>query len=607
MGCIDIKYKNYHIKITNGVVESEVFNTSDTDLLYQFITTGTLPEGYTIESDINIKSPNDVKAIFREIINDINAERNASDKYLEVQQFVLTPEFINKAAGNRDWATAMYDPYAYTHRIGLQNNCLYISGLGNKTTYGFTKDRPFKITGWSVQTPNIVDDTLLNSYINLLDNDLMVTNIVNKLYSKLNPDGASTDIFEKLTWLSNNQLKELISSLYIPRAITYDLNNTSIEELLKNANNVKGLGTKVNKKMYILTGKTDGGELEAFEISKTNDEKINIPKESIRHLYQTFEIYDTTGNYIILNKIWYKIEKGKYIRVDDKKLSDDLFNKWFGLIDDSEFETIDTGNKELNITLNHKTDNGPLSDVLPIGSYVRSAIGYYTKDIDGLFKNGDRVLSENEKIYKIFYKKQPLENNLLIDIIKTSIPYKNDSYTLSRNDALIILSEYGIENFADVWLDYDSNNSGEIIYSNKKNKILLHIGLNGNIEQTLENVRAFKLSTEFFKALNNNEVPPELASLSNVGFIFKYIKEGNFITDIVNLGKKGTMTLSNESINWIKNFVNSIDISETEWTDILDNNKDALSIWNDNIDSELDAKIEKYEKEGRITRMCSWK
>lgn len=607
MGCIEIKYKNYHIKITNGEVESEVFNASDNDLLYQFINTGTLPKEYTIESNIDIKSPNDAKAIFREIINEINSEKELSEKNLEIHQFELTPEFINTAAGNRNWADSMYDSYNYMHKIGLQNNCLYISGLGNKTTYGFTKERPFKITGWSTQVSNIVDDTLLNSYIGLLDNDLMVINTITKLYSKLNQNRTSIDIFEKLTWLSNNHLKELISALYIPRVVTYDLNNTTIEELLKNANNVKGLGTKVNGKMYIFTGKIIGNELEAFEVSKTSEEKINIPKESVKYLYQTFEINDNRGNYIILNKIWYKIEKGKYIRIDDKKLSDELFNKWFGLVDDTKFETIDTNNKELNITLNHQTNKGPLSDVLPIGSYVRSAIGYYTKDVDGLFKNDDRILSENERIYKIFFNKQNLDNASLIDSVKASIPYKNDSYTLSKNDALIILSEYGIENFTNVWLDYNSNNNGEIIYSSKENKVLLHIGLQGDINQTLDNVKAFKLATEFFKLLNNNEIPSELASLNNIGFVFKYIKEGNFISNVINLGKRGTMLLSDEAINWIKNFVNSINTSESEWTDILNDNKDALSIWNDNIDSELDAKIEEYEKEGRIIRMCTWK
>lgn len=397
MGCIEINYKKYHIKITNGETESDVWTHSDSELLYQFITYGILPEGYTLESNLNIQSKNDIIKVFQTMIEEI--EENTSNTPL-LRQILMSPELINKMAGNRDWGVNMYDRYEQDNRTRLQHNCYYISGWGSKSWYGFTSKRPFKITGWASSEPNIIDDTLLKSYYSLLDGNKFVRKTIEKLYKKYNSEGLAEDVYAKMTWLANNKLKDLTSALYIPRNIWTRADAAKID----NPEQIKGLGVKYKDQMYILTGKGNNDEFEAMKVSLTEDTIIKIKKTDIFGLYQSFTVTDNSGEYIIVNKIWYKLEKGNYVRVDDPTISNGLFDKWFGLVDDYEFETIDTSNKELNVTLEHQTENGTLSEVLPIGSYVRTATGYFTKGFDGIFRNGDKILSSNEKIYKIFFK-----------------------------------------------------------------------------------------------------------------------------------------------------------------------------------------------------------
>jgi hypothetical protein len=81
-----------------------------------------------------------------------------------------------------------------------------------------------------------------------------------------------------------------------------------------------------------------------------------------------------------------------------------------------------------------------VSESLNEGSYVRTSSGYFTKDSDGQFKNGNEILANDARIYKIFYKKEsPIDSKG--DIFKQLLPSTNSVYTLNEQDALIILSE----------------------------------------------------------------------------------------------------------------------------------------------------------------------
>jgi hypothetical protein len=141
--------------------------------------------------------------------------------------------------------------------------------LGGKAIYGFTKNRPLKISGWQKQQANFIDDTLINSYCELrlfLENkggNNFVYNTINQLYDKYYSPDESLDVYAKMTKLANNYLQELVLALYIPRSVKQANNSEDLAKLLETPQELKGLSTKYDSFACVFTGKGDGTNLEA--------------------------------------------------------------------------------------------------------------------------------------------------------------------------------------------------------------------------------------------------------------------------------------------------------------------------------------------------------
>lgn len=413
MACLELEYKNQPIKITNGIGSSAV-SAEGQSILLEFIQYGRLPQGYSIFWSHNGEEiqTDEAKRIFNEIIEDYleNKGKTLIKRYIN-----MDPETIDSYYANQDWSHSLYDTYLYQNVIGLQHNYWYMKDFGGKAIYGFTKNRPLKISGWQKQQANFIDDTLINSYCELrifLENkggNNFVYNTINQLYDKYYSPDESLDIYAKMTKLANNYLQELVLALYIPRSVKQANNSEDLAKLLETPQDLKGLSTKYDSFACVFTGKGDGTNLEAWKLSQLGNELIQIPAAEVKSVYQTFTVHDKTGTYAIINKTWYKVVNSKYLPVNSE-ISEQLFNTWFGVPNDQQFEVINVYSASNPLNITSKIGDKSLGDGLPVGSYVRAAKGYYTKVSTGEFKNGEEVLSATDTIYQIYFNKKVYED-----------------------------------------------------------------------------------------------------------------------------------------------------------------------------------------------------
>lgn len=591
MACLELEYKNQPIKITNGIGSSAV-SAEGQSILLEFIQYGRLPQGYSIFWSHNGEEiqTDEAKRIFNEIIEDYleNKGKTLIKRYIN-----MDPETIDSYYANQDWSHSLYDTYLYQNVIGLQHNYWYMKDLGGKAIYGFTKNRPLKISGWKKQQANFIDDTLINSYCELrifLENkggNNFVYNTINQLYDKYYSPDESLDVYAKMTKLANNYLQELVLALYIPRSVKQANNSEDLAKLLETPQDLKGLSTKYDSFACVFTGKGDGTNLEAWKLSQSGNELIQIPAAEVKRVYQTFTVHDKTGTYAIINKTWYKVVKSKYLPVD-AEISEQLFNTWFGVPNDQQFEVINVYSASNPLNITSKIGDKSLGDGLPVGSYVRAAKGYYTKVSTGEFKNGEEVLSATDTIYQIYFNKKVYEDIALMEYIdpnslKTVNVKEEKTLTLDGQQTKIVLYDLGVNNLSDLWFAFDSENVTEFLPSTSdkgiettingiKKRIHYKIGLK-NVTQTLENIRRISLGIQYYKTLINDVMPDEIKE--NIREVFEYIvsKNGAFVQGL---------NLSEEAMAFISSFwtAENEGISEVNpnlWGDILDENTKELA------------------------------
>ena len=400
MSCIELRYnKQGKTNIIKLESQSDI-QMSDWDILVSFLTTGVLPEGISIYG-----ASVSQEQLFDYLWDQLNTIRGESpiETYMlfdRSKAFRTREDVINKVIGNRDIASTMYNSYETDL---FSQNALYVAGWGAKKWYGFTSQRPLLITGISELSPNFTDDILFNTYYNIRNGSQHEKNVIEHLYQKLNPNGGDLDIYSKLTWLANNELRTLVDALYVPQYI--DRDRATIRKGLKeNFSEYVGALIKYNKEMYFISKK--GPEKSVIGINVETGVETEIPISSISSIYEQFTVSFNNKTYYLIDKKWYTKSKKNYKPVDIQ-LSTSLFDKFFGIIE-NDFESINVYNKENPIYLNSNVP-GTSSDVktfLPIGSYVRTSTGYFTKDVDGEFRNGDEVLSDDSIIYKIFFNRK---------------------------------------------------------------------------------------------------------------------------------------------------------------------------------------------------------
>lgn len=593
MSCIELRYnKQGKTNIIKLESQSDI-QMSDWDILVSFLTTGVLPEGISIYG-----ASVSQEQLFDYLWDQLNTIRGES--YIETymlfdhsKAFRTREDVINKVIGNRDIASTMYDRYETDL---FSQNALYVAGWGAKKWYGFTSQRPLLITGISELSPNFTDDILFNTYYNIRNGAQHEKNVIEHLYQKLNPNGEDPDIYSKLTWLANNELRTLVDALYIPQYIDKD-RATIRKELTENFSEYIGALIKYNKEMYFISKK--GPEKSVIGINVETGVETEIPISSISSIYEQFTVSFNNKTYYLIDKKWYTKSKKNYKPVDIQ-LSISLFDKFFGIVE-NDFESINVYNKENPIYLNSNVP-GTSSDVktfLPIGSYVRTSTGYFTKDEDGEFRNGDEVLSDDSIIYKIFFNKTQNDNS---DAIKSLLPIYEEKYYLNKQDAYIILNNiFNIEKeFENIRFNYD--------YSDFRVRMTngipyMDIGLK-KLEQTPENIRQMYLAATLLKELNNGMKLPAIPDLTVNNFWYM-LKDYTYESTTANLnGKK--IEISDELRNAFEFILKQVpEITGTEWeTSIKENIEDLAQNWTMG-DNELDIFIDELISKGLFITMCT--
>lgn len=593
MSCIELRYnKQGKTNIIKLESQSDI-QMSDWDILVSFLTTGVLPEGISIYG-----ASVSQEQLFDYLWDQLNTIRGEFpiETYMlfdHSKAFRTREDVINKVIGNRDIASTMYNSYETDL---FSQNALYVAGWGAKKWYGFTSQRPLLITGISELTPNFTDDILFNTYYNIRNGSQHEKNVIEHLYQKLNPDGEDADIYSKLTWLANNELRTLIDALYVPQYI--DKDRATIRKGLKeNFSEYIGALIKYNKEMYFIS--TKGPEKSVIGINVETGVETEIPISSISSIYEQFTVSFNNKTYYLIDKKWYTKNKKNYKPVDIQ-LSTSLFDNFFGIVE-NDFESINVYNKENPIYLNSNVP-GTLSDVktfLPIGSYVRTSTGYFTKNVDGEFRNGDEVLSDDSIIYKIFFNKTQNDNS---DAIKSLLPIYEEKYYLNKQDAYIILNnQFNIEKeFENIRFNYD--------YSGFRVRMTngisyMDIGLK-KLEQTPENIRQMYLAATLLKELNNGMKLPAIPDLTVNNFWYM-LKDYTYESTAANLnGKK--IEISDELRNAFEFILKQVpEITGTEWeTSIKENIEDLAQNWTMG-DNELDTFIDELISKGLFITMCT--
>lgn len=499
MACIEIKYKDKIFKITNGK-ESDVFSTSDYSLLYTFLTSGELPTGFYVEGD-----DVDRNTLFDYLCNGLINAKDNNALYIDSITNKSQKEFINKLIGNNSISNIT------DGTLSLDNNVLVISSWGDsKNWYGFTDKRMVMITGDNLFLNRYATNSLSYTYANIKSGDKRVINTINILYKKYN-SSSTDDLYEKLTWLSNNKLSELLANTYTPSNSKYiPPKNKSIKSILNNEiSEVSGYYFKYINKIYLVESKKDTNLINVKNITDNKDEVITA--SSVKSLYRPIIINHNNTDYYLLDSKWYNKIGSKYNNVSDEE-SELLFQEYFG-ISHTEDERINVYNN--NITGDFELDGELVLNKLQDNTRIRTATGIYTKT-NGVYLNGDEEFNPIETIYDIF-----VTNELDSQLVRRIKDLEPQDKVLSVSDMRIILYDYfNIKDFSDIKFSYKEKSpvvsvSTRMVMNNQGQlETKPQIILKNNIVSNLDNCAEILLAINYFNYLNNSfNIPSEVSDV----------------------------------------------------------------------------------------------
>ena len=494
MACIEIKFRDKIFKITNGT-ESDVFTASDYGLLYNFMTTGKVPDGYYVVGD-NI----DKTELFDYITNGLAEAKDNNGLFRDVLTNKSQDEFIDKLIGNRS-----INNIVGNESLTMDNNALVISDWGDsKNWYGFTQNRMVMITGDSMYANKYATNALSYIYANVRAGDKRYVNTINTLYEKNN--GPKTDnIYHKLTWLANHSLRSLLDNTYTPNNSRYiPPANTTINKVLNTSiSNVIGFYFKYNDSLYMIESLKTKNVIKARNLDTNNIEEINT--KSVRSIYMPIIISKGNVSYYLMYGQWFTRSGETFNKVNQSN-SEALFNDYFG-IDNTVGERINT------YSIDIKGEHNILNE-LSEGTAVRTATSVYQKQ-GNIYTNGESELDPSEKIYEI-----RTVNDGDTGKIRTLMELEPTDKSISPNDTRIILYDhYGITDFNDISFTYDdkapvvsvstrsvTNESGQII---TRPKLLFR----NNILSTLDNCAEVTLAINYYNMLlNEANLPADVAN-----------------------------------------------------------------------------------------------
>lgn len=507
MACIEIKLKDKTFRILNDESQSESVQSSDWELVYNFITRGELPVGFWVEGDANIDRSN----LFDTILDAIVNSPSNNQLYIGMLTSAVTQEeFINKLIGNNDLNRVLTNSYNIPQ---FTRNALIISSwANNKNWYGFTAERALLISGNKYFDQDYKNRILYQAYWDLRDGSKRVLQAIENLYKKYGIE-KGIDVYKKFTWLANNKTTETVAALYTPYNSALDLTAKEIHEVLKN--NLDTLKGYIIKKDvdYLIISRDKGNTITVRNLSNNINETLEISK--VNNVYKPFYLVDQGNNYILVGSQWYLNKNNQYTAIDKTK-AEELYTKFFG-VSNLEVDSIDLysnksnskkkskyWNKQEPIFSNTVIDDTELVNLLPEGSTIRTSSGVYTK-INGEFTNGEYVLDPIERINNITF---PHDEELQKQIL-TLKNIETEEQTLSPSELRLILNDvFDIQNFENVFLNPKREELVSVSSRIVNNQLYptLQIGYGNKVFINGDTYRQLKLAVNYFKYLQDENI-----------------------------------------------------------------------------------------------------
>lgn len=497
MGCINIRLNGQEFTITNGNKDS-VYSSKYEALLKGFLLDGVLPEGYTVEGNVDLKG----QSLFNYLNNALADIKDNTQLFRESITTKGQREFINKLVGNRSLGET---------DEALHKNVLYISGWGdNKNWYGFTNQRMVLLTGNALYRDKRKDsDTfatkqLVNIYGLLRAGNARVSDAINRLYKAAGQD-QSADIYDRLTWLANHKLRNLISNTYVPSNLKFNPGeNVTLQSVLKrNFNQVQGMYFFKDDNLYVLLSNSNSDVMKVVKDVNTNETKV-VDVSRVKAVYNPILVSYQNQAYQLVNNTWYAVTNNNYTKANDE-ISDTLFDVFFGMKDPN---TTRINMYRQDLTGNSDFDGRSLIESLHDGARIRTASGIFTKE-NGIFTNGDSDLDPDEKIYDIDLPQadEDLRSQLL--------PIEDEPQQISMNDIKVLLYDhFGIDDINPNTVSFNFKSDAPVatveLYGTTPK-----LKLNGNIVSDPDSYNQIKLAVNYYKYIKdhysaNQEQSPEL-------------------------------------------------------------------------------------------------
>lgn len=595
MACIEIKVKNQVFRILNDDPKSEVFHTSDWDLIKNFLQHGELPVGYWVEGDVNRDE------VFDHILGLLASSPTNKNLFISTLSGETSrKEFINKFVGQYEYNLALDWDRKYNSDKLDKNVFVSEDWSYDKNWYGFTEERALLLTGNKNFDKDRKTKILYTAYIDIKNGDSRVISLVNNLSEKY---GLKADIYSNLTTLANEHLSETVAVLFTPFNSKEELTKEEVKKGLKEATS-KYVGKIVRHldSSYIIKSRNDDKTISAINVETNKIE--NIPISYINSIYNPFTLFLEGSEYMLIGKEWYKIDKGRFIKINDQ-VKEQLFLNWFGITGEETSLNFYAGgsskkskykNSQSPVYVNTEIDGVELESILPERTRIRTSSGMFIKT-NGEFMNNDYSLTNKEQIHEIIL---PNNNPELVQTIMKLKTVESNENTLNKEELQVVLHDlFNVEDFSDIWFNNKQEELVRVSYVliNNEYTPIVQIGTRNSAKINEETYSKLKLALNYYNYLKDNSTE-KLEEVSNPKNFWSVLINNVFGDKTVEVSEQ-----VQEVINFLKNDINDSTDGEV-LVDVLNNNKEKLYKTYQATDEEIDAFIKELIDKGLYIISC---
>lgn len=539
MNCLEIQIKDKIFKLKNdNYTQSESYTDSDWAMVWNFITKGTLPNGWSMEGENS-------RAIFDQILNELKDYDSSTMLSGEEE------DLINNIIGNHSFNEIS----EYYSDLPLGRDVLVMKSISGNNWYGINKNRVVLITGDTGWKFNKFNRIVYDTFNALKAEDKFVIDKINKLYSKYSSNDI--DVFKKMMFLVNNYKEDFAKLFYNPYNSHVDINKKNI---VKEFKKIKGLYTilkRENGKEKIFIFKNIGdteNDVEGILIDNESNEitKTSIKVSEIKSIYSPYKF----GTYTLYHNTWLN---SRLVRVD-RNTADNLYREFLHADDDS-YNMIDLSSEKILFK--------NIRDFLVESQYeilLHTDDGIYKNNNGDFLLDNEREITDNTRVYKISIHK----NNSEIITKINSLLNKGPKFNL-QNLRLYIYEKFG-ENVK-IYTDFNRGTSIRVQANDTLEKKYTPVIIYGDGGINFDDDFYLKtlLAIEFSNYINeNNNIASTFgrsvsSEFSNLVENFKKYKEGldvevseAYISIFNKVLKEGSV------------------FNENELEDIIENNKRSL-------------------------------